>query len=139
MALAVAITACSDDDEPSAIRVGNDVIGTCLDFSDKTGEEFSSLPEVACEEPHSHEIFAVEKTAADTYPGFEALEAEAQALCLGEFVDYVGINPFDSELFVSWLMPTLTSWDRENDREIICVIGEDNGAPMVGSVRGVAR
>ena len=139
VALVVAITACSDDDEPSAIGVGNDVVGTCLDFSDTTGEEFSSLPEVACEEPHTHEIFAVEKTGAETYPGFEALEAEAQALCLGEFEDYVGINPFDSELFVSWLLPTLTSWDRENDREIICVIGEDNGAPMVGSVRGVAR
>jgi hypothetical protein len=35
------------------------------------------------------------------YPGFEALELEAQARCLGEFEEYVGRSAFDSELFYS--------------------------------------
>jgi hypothetical protein len=133
------VAGCSDDDEPDVIGLGNDVVGTCLDFGDEIEDEITTLPEVACEDPHTHEIFAVEQTDAETYPGLEALEADAQALCLGQFEDYVGVNPFDSELFVSWLVPTLTSWDRDDDREIICVIGEDNGAPLVGSVRDVAR
>ena len=51
----------------------------------------------------------------------------------------VGISAFDSELFFSWLLPTLDSWDRRNDREIVCVVGEGNGAPLTGSVRNLGR
>ena len=50
-----------------------------------------------------------ESTEKSVYPGFEALEADAQAQCLAAFEPYVGINPFDSDLFVSWLVPTLTT------------------------------
>lgn len=135
----VALAACSDDEGSPAVDVGTEVVGTCLDFGDTIGEEITKLPEVPCEEPHSHEIYAVKQVANETYPGFEALEAEAQALCLGDFEEYVGISAFDSELFFSWLVPTLTSWDRENDREVICVVGEGNGARLVGSVRGINR
>lgn len=139
-ALVGALTACSsgDDGEP-VIDLGPTAVGTCLDFDDSIGAEVDRLPEVPCEDPHSHEIFAVKLSAADTYPGFEALEADAQAQCLGAFDEYVGISAFDSELFFSWLVPTLTSWDKENDREIVCVIGEGNGADLVGTVRGIAR
>jgi len=132
--------ACSggDDGEP-AVDVGKDVVGTCLDFGDTIGEEVTKLPVVDCAEPHSHQIYAVEQVDAETYPGFEALEADAQALCLRGFEDFIGVSAFDSELFFSWLVPTLTSWDRDNDREVICVVGEGDGAPLVGSVEGIAR
>jgi hypothetical protein len=37
------------------------------------------------------------------------------------------------------MVPTLTSWDRDKYREIICVVGEGNGAPLFGSVKGIDR
>lgn len=142
LVLALLGTACSGDDnegERSVINVAPRGPGTCLDFGDEVGAEVTELPVVDCAQPHSHEIFSVVLSPEDVYPGFDALEGEAQARCLGAFEDYVGISAFDSELFYSWLVPTLTSWDQEDDREIICVAGEGNGAPLTGSVRGVAR
>jgi len=133
---------CSDDGdeaERSVIDVAPRGPGTCLDFGEEVTATVTELPVVPCEEPHTHEIFAVVISQADTYPGLDALEADAQARCLRPFEEFVGISAFDSELFYSWLVPTLTSWDRDDDREIICVAGEGNGAPLVGSVRDVAR
>lgn len=130
---------CSGDDGDPVINLADTAVGTCLDFGDTVDAEVTSLPTVLCGDPHSHEIFAILTTAEATYPGFEALEAEAQAGCLGEFEDYVGISAFDSELFFSWLVPTLNSWDRDDDRQIICVVGEGNGAPLIGTVRNISR
>lgn len=132
--------ACSgDDDGAPVIDLTEDSIGTCLDFGDTIDAEITSLPAVPCGEPHTHEIYAVSFSDSATYPGLEALEADAQAKCLGAFESYVGVSAFDSELFFSWLVPTLNSWDRDDDRQIVCVIGEGNGAPLVGSVRNIGR
>ena len=134
------VAACSgDDDGEAVIDLTDSEIGTCLDFGDSIDEEITVLPVVPCGEPHTHEIYAIEFSEAATYPGFEALEADAQAKCLGAFEDYVGVSAFDSELFFSWLVPTLNSWDRDDDRQIVCVIGEGNGAPLVGTVENIAR
>jgi len=139
-ALTVVVAACGgDDDGEPVIDLGASAIGTCLDFGDTVGADIERLPVVPCEEQHTHEIFAVVNSAEETYPGFEALEAEAQAVCLQPFEQYVGVSAFDSDLFYSWLVPTLTSWEQDDDTEIVCVVGEDNAAPLVGSVRGINR
>jgi hypothetical protein len=133
-------SSCSgDDDGEPVIGLDDSSVGTCLDFGDSIEAEITELPVVPCGEPHTHEIYAISFSESATYPGLEALEADAAAKCLGEFEDYVGISAFDSELFFSWLVPTLDSWEREGDRQIICVIGEGNGAPLVGSVENIAR
>jgi hypothetical protein len=134
-----AASACSNDKGAPILDVGSSAVGTCLQFDDSVGAEVSDLPDVPCEQPHSHEIFAVITSQASVYPGFEALEATAQAQCLAKFEDYVGISAFDSNLFYSWLVPTLTSWDREDDREIICVVGSKDSKPLLGSVQGSGR
>ena len=140
---ALVVAACSgDEDGEPVIDLSDSQIGTCLDFQDsndvKDGE-VTALPVVPCGEPHTNEIYAIELSEAATYPGFEALEADAQAKCLGSFEEYVGVSAFDSELFFSWLVPTLNSWDRDDDRQIICLIGEGNGAPLVGTVYQIGR
>lgn len=139
--VAVLAAGCSGDDDTGSpvLRVKETGVGTCLDFPEDVGAEITELPVVPCEVPHSHEIFAVVLTEGDVYPGFEALETKATAACLTEFEPYVEVNAFDSELFYSWMVPTLTSWDREKDREIICVVGNHNGAPLRGSVKGTRR
>lgn len=135
--------ACSgdDDDRPElpVVDVGQDLVGTCLAFPADVTDEVESLPSIDCAEPHSHEVFAVVESRSSNYPGLEALEAEAQVACLDAFEAYVGINPFDSKLFADWLVPTLTSWDRSDDREIICVAGNLDGRPLEASIAGSAR
>lgn len=134
-------TACSGDDDPDApveeqpLGLGDDGPGTCLAFDDEVGAEVTSLPVVACEVPHTHEIYAVEDHPDDVYPGFGELEAFAQRVCLAAFEPYVGSNPFDSRLFHTWLVPTLDGWNDEDDREILCVLGADDAEPLTRSMR----
>lgn len=136
----VAVSGCSGDDGVTATDLGQDGIGVCLAIADTVGAEIDALPKVECTEAHTHEIYAVLESTAETYPGFEALESEAQVRCLEEFEPYVGISPFDSNLFYSWMVPTLASWEdpdigERGDREILCVVGSKDGEPLNNTVR----
>jgi hypothetical protein len=133
--------ACSDDDDDGTeaadpLGLGESAAGTCLQFEEEVGAEVTELPVIDCAEPHSHEIFAVVEHPDDVYPGFEALETFAQQECLAEFEPFVGTNAFDSELFHTWLVPTLDGWNEQDDREVVCVLGRQDGAAMTGSMRG---
>ena len=139
--------ACSgvDHGDP-VIKLSDEQVGTCLDFPPDTGPDIPSLPAVPCDVEHSHEIFAVidyqpddPESGADLYPSFEELERFSQAECLTLFEPYVGVGAFDSSLFYSWIVPTLTSWDKSDDRQVICVVGNQNGAPLFSSVKDSAR
>jgi hypothetical protein len=133
-------TSCSEDgDDEPLTGLTDDALGTCLDFRDTIEAEVAELPRVPCGEPHTHEIYALADSEAATYPGLEALEVEAQSKCLDSFEDYVGVSAMDSELFYSWLVPTLDSWDRDDDRQIVCILGEDNGIPLTGTMRNIGR
>jgi hypothetical protein len=134
---------CSSDDGTAdgtatvdPLGLGAEAVGTCLKFDEAVGAEVTELPVIDCELPHSHEIYAIEKHPADVYPGFEQLESFAQLECLAAFEPYVRNNPFDSTLFYSWLVPTLDGWNDEDDREVLCVLGDNDGAPLVGSKKG---
>ena len=134
------VAGCSGDDDLTATDLGASGVGTCLQLDDSIGAEISELPDVDCSEPHTHEIFAVIDSTADTYPGFDALEDEAQVACLEAFEAYVGISAFDSNLFYSWMVPTLASWEdtdvgERGDREILCVAGASDGEPLTQSVK----
>lgn len=128
------------------LDVGATGPGTCLDFPLDQDAEIKNLPVVEdCNQPHSHEIYAVtdyvldDGGEADVFPGFDALETFSRAACLDDFDGYFGISAFDSELFYSWIVPTLDSWEKKDDREILCVAGNQNGAPLVGAQAGLGR
>lgn len=133
-----------DDDGPrteSPLGLGEEGVGTCLQFDEDAGELVQTLPVVDCETPHSHEIYAVVTHPAEVYPGFSELEEFAQRVCLAAFEPYVGTNPFDSALFHTWMVPTLDGWndDRRPDREILCILGSHDNEPLVGSAQLSAR
>ena len=143
-------SACSGDDKTPVTGLGPEATGTCLLVDDSVGAEINDLPTVDCAEEHTHEIYAIINSASSAYPGFEALEAEAQVLCLEAFEPYVGISPFDSNLFYSWIVPTLTSWEDKDvnesagvesngDREIICVVGRNDSEFVTGSFEGTRQ
>ncbi|MFT4658955.1 MAG: hypothetical protein ACJAXA_000763 [Candidatus Aldehydirespiratoraceae bacterium] len=142
LVVVVALSACSGSDDANGItnedvtKLGQTAVGTCLQFGDDVGEEITELPVIACNVPHSHEIYAIVTSGETVYPGFDALEETALTECLGAFEDYIGVSPFDSSLIYSWLVPTLNSWNEEEDREIICVAANGNAAPLSQSFRG---
>lgn len=138
-AAAVGLGACSDDPEPGAPQ-GEPVLeveaDTCLLVEATLGSSVTELPVVPCEVSHTHEIFAkVADTVDDVYPGMSALVAFAEAECYTRFEDYVGISPFDSDLFVDWIVPSLDGWNDEDDREVLCVLGRRDGAPLTVPAR----
>ena len=145
-ALVVVALGCSDDEDPNAptgeavLEVGDDLetstAGVCLKIEESLGPEVSELPRIDCTLPHTHEIFAaVDDTEHDVYPGMAELEQFAERTCYGEFEPYVGISPFDSELFVTWLVPSVEGWNDEKDREVLCVLGRRDGGEMKQSAR----
>lgn len=91
---------------------------------------------MACTASHSHEIFAtpVDKTH-DVFPGVKALEQLAQEVCYAEFDTFVGISPFDSELNVTWIVPSLSTWNDKKDRTILCVLTRRDLGRMTTSAK----
>ena len=153
MAAAAVVAACSDDgverDESGQIIGAGDVsvfelaVGDCLDPGEQVGTEIGDIRAVPCDEEHTMEVFALPvwpDTESDVFPGSNQLSDFADAACLDEFFGYVGIDYVDSELFFSYLLPTLSGWNDADppDRQVVCVIVTD-GEPLTGSVRDSRR
>ncbi len=133
---------CSDDDDQGAagepvLDVGARPPGTCLRIEEDLPPEVTTLPVVGCDEPHTHEIYAVvSDKESDTFPGMDQLGAFAERECIRAFEPYVGISPFDSSLSFSWLVPSLDSWNDHDDRDVLCVLAAQDGQPLTRSMRG---
>lgn len=99
--------------------------GDCFDDPGNDEEVVFQLEAVPCSEPHDNEVFAVESIAGvfdSDYPGRQALEEHAYAVCSGPVFDsYVGTPYLDSVLDVFTLTPTDDSWS-EGDRDVVCVL-----------------
>ncbi len=113
-------------------------VGLCFDDEDETADEVSSVPDVPCEELHDNEVFALIQYSGETFPGPDAMQAEAVDLCIGEFESYVGLAYEESELDVYPLVPTQGSWDN-GDREIVCALYALDLSQLTGSMKGAAR
>ena len=108
--------------------------GDCM--SEGSAGDTDMVPLVPCDEPHGQEVFAVIDYAEQSYPGSGALAAFGDMACstaLGDFSDQVpeGV-PF------SYLMPSETTWQENNDRAIVCVLifpgGQAVGSFFTGTV-----
>ncbi len=111
-------------------------VGDCLNDGNVEGE-VSTVPTIACSEPHDSEAYASIIMNDGLYPGEDAIFAEADAGCLAEFNTFVGLSYEESVLNFSYYFPTVGSWE-SGDREILCLIYED-GVKSVGSLAGAAR
>ena len=137
---ATALGACSSDPNPNkpaskgALKVEQ---GECLLVDDGLAAQVAKLPVIDCTKSHTHEIFAkVADAEHQVYPGQAALEQLAETKCYGAFEDYVGINPFDSSLYITWIVPSLGSWNDKSDRTILCVLGLKGGGQMDQTAKG---
>jgi Septum formation len=130
-------TDVSKPKQQAVLDIGTGSEGTCLQVDDKLGAEVTKLPVIACDQPHTHEIYAIVKyTEKDVYPGTVELETFAQRECLGAFEPYVGISAFDSTLFFTWMVPSLEGWNTKKDRDVLCVLGAKDGRQITKSMKG---
>ncbi|MEM7093960.1 MAG: septum formation family protein [Actinomycetota bacterium] len=111
-------------------------VGTC--FQDPDGLEITDVDEVDCTEPHDNEVFHLLQLADGDFPGREAITSQAGDGCTGAFEAYVGRDFPSSEYFLSFIAPSEDSWDRADDREVICYLfipGEQTSTSARGSGR----
>lgn len=144
VAMLVAIAACSKEREdgeitkPGPISVFDLEVGDCLLPDKGTTGEVEKLNAVPCKEKHTQEVFALPKFKGpgdDVYPGEAEIRKFADAACLEAFESYTGTDYLNSNLFFSYLHPSLTSWNDDDDRTIACVI-VNTGNETTGSYRG---
>ncbi len=127
------------DDETDATPVYDIEPGQCFLGPDEVKAQIKDLEEVACDEAHDREAYAVvtyeapEGKSSDQFPGDEELTRFAQGACAAEFKTYVGVDYADSQYFFTYLLPSPRSWE-DDDREVLClVIG--TGEPLSTSVK----
>jgi hypothetical protein len=139
----VALGGCGGGDDVTkpkqepVLDLGTGAEGTCLQVDDKLGAEVTKLPVIACDQPHTHEIYAVVTyTEKDVYPGTGELETFAQRECLRAFEPYVGISAFDSTLFFTWMVPSLEGWNAKKDRDVLCILGAQDSRQLSKSMKG---
>lgn len=111
-------------------------IGDCL-FSELglIADEVLEIPLVPCTEEHTHEVFFKAEHPEGPYPGSAAIELFAEQQCVGAFFDYVGVELSESVYYFTYLFPSVSTWNDEKDREIVCfVVARDQ--LLTASVQG---
>ncbi|MEQ1734813.1 MAG: septum formation family protein [Rhodoglobus sp.] len=111
-------------------------VGDCLNDGNLDGE-VTSVPTIACDQPHDSEAYASIMVDDGSYPGEDAILAQADDECRAAFDSFAGINYDQSVLDFSYYYPTAGSWDN-GDREILCLIYEFD-VKTTGSLAGAAR
>lgn len=119
--------------------------------------EVARVTVVPCDQAHTEEVYCVlaysttvpqnaphcpakpprfAGSLVEDYPGTQALEAYANAVCLDEFQPYVGTAYKESSLYYTYLYPSPRSWDSgsRRDREVACVLVST--APLERSAKG---
>lgn len=145
--------ACSGDDgaergsdgrivEAGDVSVYELLTGDCMSPPEEVQAGIEEVTAVPCAEPHTQEVFATIDYELpednDDFPGDDEIGAFAESACLDPFADYVGVDYIDSSLFLTYLVPTVRSWNEEGDREIVC-IAQTTGEELQGSVEGSER
>jgi Septum formation len=155
VSIAVALSGCSlvgeaDEtvrNESGEIEEGGDLgvfaftIGDCFNNPEEvaaTGdtEGVSAVEGVPCEEPHDAQVYHLfDVPEADEFPGEEALETAGEEGCLAEFQAFVGVPYEESILFSRSLTPSADTWG-DGDREIVCLLVEQNGEKLTEDHQG---
>ena len=123
-----------EDGEVGAFRIR---LGDCL--AELTARELESVQAVPCDQPHASEVFAAFNLPGDdgaAFPGDAAIETAYVEGCLEVFEPFVGRDFVTSQYDVSAITPTEESWVEFDDREVLCVLVNVDGSPLVGTAEG---
>ena len=116
-------------------------VGQCINppGGQDQADLISSVTVVDCAEPHLGEIFSLPQLPDGAFPGTDAVQGSAEELCTNQdFETYVGVPYQESEIFSSPLVPTEETW-AQGDREVACLLVNEEGTETTGSLRGANR
>jgi Septum formation len=99
--------------------------GDCIDVPDPG--EVADVRGMPCTEPHDGEVYALFDLEGSDYPGRKPADREALGGCADRFEDFIGMAYRKSELIIYYLQPTQTSWEQQDDREVVCAVTEPKG------------
>lgn len=120
--------------EAGEVRADRLRVGDC--FDDQDDDSPDGFPVVPCDQPHDNEVFFAFVVPGDDFPGQDALADQAAARCRdAPFTDYVGVSIDASVLRVFYVLPSQETWDRFDDRTLVCALYDEDRAPLDGSAR----
>lgn len=111
------------------------VVGDCTGEVDLTGASIANVPAVPCASAHYWEVHTIVPVSGDTYPGTDALEAQAKQVCAAGFLSYVGVEAAYSRYTSAYLTADEGAWATPANRLITCLAGSPDGG-LVGSAKG---
>ncbi len=116
------------------------IVGDCLGEPDPNGSgEISSLTVIPCSDPHAFEAYAAMDLPDGGYPGEAKVTAAADEFCVDGFESFVGSAYDGSDLAIQYEYPSDTNWTWKEDRQVMCLVGPADAAPVTGSLKNTAR
>lgn len=128
------VTQQTDNADVFQVRVGDCLNTGALDAS----TEITDVPVVPCAEPHDDEVYHAFELADGEFPGEDAILAEADATCVAQFAEFIGLAYEQSTLDYWPMYPTEGSWEN-GDREVLCIAWDPAGEKVTGTLAGAAR
>ncbi|HEX2405036.1 MAG TPA: septum formation family protein [Acidimicrobiia bacterium] len=131
VALTLLLAACSGN-------VFELAVGDCFDDGEMVVgevEEVGEVPLVECSEPHDNEVYAIVTVDGEEFPGEQAVQAQADEVCLDAFDPFVGLDYQSSALDFGWLVPTADSWEM-GDRVVACFVYRMDLEKVSGTLEG---
>ena len=121
--------------ESEEVNVNDLEVGDCV--ADVAGG--FTVQTVPCSEPHGEEVFAAADLSdgSGDFPGYEAIDVQAEEFCSAEFEGFVGLPYEDSMLHMYSVSPSEERWDA-GDRVVHCTIYDPAG-DVSGSLRDAER
>jgi len=101
-------------------------VGDCINSEDLPEGEIDELNTISCDESHDLEVFHAFDLPKGDFPGEESMEEAAEDECVPAFEDYVGVDYYDSEIWITTISPSEETWDAVDDREILCLLEGDD-------------
>ena len=116
-------------------------VGDCFNGVTSTYEysEIGDVDVVSCSKPHRYEVYSEFELTGSSWPGLSTVISRGEEGCSARFASFVGIDYEYSEWYISTLYPTEDSWNRGDDRKVMCLLGTEYDEVTIGSARGTRR
>ncbi len=114
-------------------------VGDCLD--DPGGRVFR-VTRHSCSGSHERQVFATFDDPASSsapFPGTTPLRTLAEGECVSRFARIASSVPNRSALRVFFLVPIESSWKNDDNRRVVCMVGNRDGSLLTGSLPTLDR
>ena len=145
LALASVLNACAEGEDntpavtPQAADPFTMEVGDCFDDTQMGVNEVTEVPGLPCSAPHDNEVYALFDLPAGPFPGDEQIDGSASLGCYERFEAAIGMSYEESIIDYIAMYPTEDSWNRINDREVVCIAFHMEYEKLTESVLGSGR